>query len=92
MTEEASYTPKSSTQAHMGRSCSSAVNREWAQSVIGEMLEDDKGQFEKKCRGCGVVLPWDYDYPICQECYHSGVKDDRVRRSMHRYPHDRSRR
>ena len=69
-----------------------AVNREWAQSVIGEMLEDDKGQFEKKCRGCGVVLPWDYDYPICQECYHSGVKDDRVRRSMHRYPHDRSRR
>ena len=69
-----------------------AVNREWAQSVIGEMLEDDKGQFEKKCRGCGVVLPWDYDYPICQECYHSGVKDDRVRRSMHRYPHDRNRR
>ena len=69
-----------------------AVNREWAQSVIGEMLEDDKGQFEKKCRGCGVVLPWDYDYPICQDCYHSGVKDDRVRRSMHRYPHDRNRR
>ncbi len=69
-----------------------AVNREWAQSVIGEMLEDDKGQFEKKCRGCGVALPWDYDFPICQECYHSSIKDDRVRRSMHRYPHDRSRR
>ena len=69
-----------------------AVNREWAQSVIGEMLEDDKGQFEKKCRGCGVALPWDYDFPICQECYHGGVKDDRVRRSMHRYPHDRNRR
>ena len=69
-----------------------AVNREWAQSVIGEMLEDDKGQFEKKCRGCGVTLPWDYDFPICQDCYHSGVKDDRVRRSMHRYPHDRNRR
>ncbi len=69
-----------------------AVNREWAQSVIGEMLEDDKGQFEKKCRSCGVALPWDYDWPICQECYHSGVRDDRVRRSMHRYPHDHNRR
>ena len=69
-----------------------AVNREWAQSVIGEMLEDDKGQFEKKCRGCGVALPWDYEWPICQECYHSGVKDDRVRRSMHRYPHDHNHR
>lgn len=69
-----------------------AVNREWAQSVIGEMLEDDKGQFEKKCRGCGAVLPWDYEWPICQECYHSGVKDDRVRRSMRRYPHDHNRR
>ena len=69
-----------------------AVNREWAQSVIGEMLEDDKGQFEKKCRGCGVALPWDYEWPICQECYHSGVKDDRVRRSMRRYPHDHNHR
>lgn len=69
-----------------------AVNREWAQSVIGEMLEDDKGQFEKKCRVCGVALPWDYDWPICQECYHSGVRDDRVRRSMRRYPHDHNRR
>ncbi len=69
-----------------------AVNREWAQSVIGEMLEDDKGQFEKKCRGCGAVLAWDYEWPVCQDCYHGGVKDDRVRRSMRRYPHNHNHR
>ncbi len=67
-----------------------AVNREWAQHEIGELLKEDKGQFEKRCRGCGVVLPWDYAYPICQECYHAeGEEDDRVLRSMRRYPHDR---
>ncbi len=66
------------------------VNREWAQHEIGELLKEDKGQFEKRCRGCGVVLPWDYAYPICQECYHAeGEEDDRVLRSMRRYPHDR---
>ncbi len=70
-----------------------AVNREWAQHEIGELLKEDKGQFEKKCRGCGVVLPWDYAWPICQDCYHSGGEDDdRVRRSMRRYPHDHYRR
>ncbi len=67
-----------------------AVNREWAQHEIGELLKEDKGKFEKRCRGCGVVLPWDYAYPICQECYHAeGEEDDRVLRSMRRYPHDR---
>ncbi len=66
-----------------------AVNREWAQHEIGELLKEDKGQFEKKCRSCGTVLPWDYAYPICQECYHAGSEeDDRVLRSMRRYPHD----
>ena len=70
-----------------------AVNREWAQHEIGELLKEDKGQFEKKCRNCGAVLPWDYSYPICQECYHSvGEEDDKVRRSMHRYPHSNHRR
>ncbi|MDE6844416.1 MAG: hypothetical protein K2J99_01430 [Lachnospiraceae bacterium] len=68
-----------------------AVNREWAQHEIGELLKEDKGQFEKKCRNCGTVLPWDYAYPICQECYHAGnEEDDRVLRSMRRYPHDRN--
>lgn len=70
-----------------------AVNREWAQHEINELLKEDKGQFEKKCSMCGAVLPWDYAYPICQNCYHSdGETDDRVRRSMHRYPHSRRRR
>ena len=70
-----------------------AVNREWAQHEIGELLMDDKGQFEKKCRNCGTVLPWDYAYPICQDCYHSeGEDDDKVRRSMRRYPHSSYRR
>ena len=70
-----------------------AVNREWAQHEIGELLKDDKGQFEKKCRNCGAVLPWDYAYPICQSCYHSeGEEDDRVHRSMRRYPHNNRRR
>ena len=67
-----------------------AVNREWAQHEIGELLQDDKGQFEKKCRGCGAVLPWDYAYPICQACYHDIGESDRGRRSMRRYPHDRN--
>ena len=70
-----------------------AVNREWAQHEIGELLKDDKGQFEKKCRNCGAALPWDYAYPICQDCYHSeGEEDDRVHRSMRRYPHNNRRR
>ena len=70
-----------------------AVNREWAQHEIGELLKEDKGQFEKKCRNCGAVLPWDYAYPICQDCYHSiGEDDDAVRRSMRRYPHTNRRR
>lgn len=70
-----------------------AVNREWAQHEIGELLKDNKDQFEKKCKNCGVSLPWDYAYPVCQECYHSiGEGDDRVRRSMHRYPHSNYRR
>ena len=70
-----------------------AVNREWAQHEIGDLLKEDKGQFEKKCRICGAVLPWDYAYPICQDCYHEGgEEDDKVRRSMHRYPHNSHRR
>ena len=70
-----------------------AVNREWAQHEIGELLKDDKGQFEKKCRNCGTVLPWDYAYPICRDCYHSeGEEDDKVQRSMRRYPHSNYRR
>ncbi len=70
-----------------------AVNREWAQQEIGELLRENKGLFEKKCRICGKTLPWDYNYPICQECYHeSGEEDDRVRRSMRRYPHNGHRR
>ena len=70
-----------------------AVNREWAQHEIGELLKEDKGQFEKKCRNCGTVLPWDYAWPICQDCYHSiGEDDDIVRRSMRRYPHTNRRR
>lgn len=69
-----------------------AVNREWAQHEIGELLKENKDMFEKKCRSCGAPLPWDYAYPVCQECYHSsGEEDDRVRRSMHRYPHNRYR-
>ena len=70
-----------------------AVNREWAQHEINELLKESKDQFEKKCRVCGKVLPWDYAFPICQDCYHSaGAGDDAVRRSMHRYPHSRRRR
>lgn len=33
-----------------------AANREWAQHEIGELLKDDKGQFEKRCRICGKPL------------------------------------
>lgn len=66
-----------------------AVNREWAQHEIGDLLKEDKGQFEKKCRNCGTVLPWDYAYPICQDCYYAvNEGDDRAIRSMRRYPHD----
>lgn len=46
-----------------------AANREWAQHEIGELLKDDKGQFEKKCRICGRPLAWNAAYPICDRCY-----------------------
>ena len=46
-----------------------AANREWAQHEIGELLKDDKGQFEKRCRICGKPLVWNADYPICDRCY-----------------------
>lgn len=46
-----------------------AANREWAQHEIGELLKEDKGQFEKRCRICGRPLMWDYAYPICERCY-----------------------
>lgn len=49
-----------------------ASNREWTQHEIGELLKEDKGQFEKKCRGCGKPLPWDYAYPICEHCFRTG--------------------
>lgn len=46
-----------------------AANREWAQHEIGELLKEDKGQFEKKCRSCGKPLMWNSAYPICERCY-----------------------
>lgn len=46
-----------------------AANREWAQHEIGELLKEDKGQFEKKCRICGRPLSWNSAYPICDRCY-----------------------
>lgn len=47
------------------------ANREWAQHEIGLLLQDDKGQFEKKCRVCGTPLAWDYAYPVCERCFQS---------------------
>lgn len=55
-----------------------AANREWAQHEIGELLKEDKGQFEKRCRECGRVLPWDYAYPICDRCFGSGAGRGRI--------------
>ena len=49
-----------------------AANREWAQHEIGELLKEDKEQFEKRCRGCGKPLPWDYPYPVCEHCHRTG--------------------
>ena len=54
-----------------------AGNREWAQHEIGELLKEDKGQFEKKCRVCGRPLSWDYGFPVCEKCF-------RERRGMER--------
>ncbi len=70
-----------------------AVNREWAQHEINELLKENKDQFEKKCRICGKVLPWDYAFPVCQDCYHSeSGEEGGMHRSMRRYPHNRHRR
>lgn len=46
-----------------------AANREWAQHEIGELLKDDKGQFERRCRICGRPLAWNATYPVCDRCY-----------------------
>ena len=52
-----------------------AANREWAQHEIGELLKEDKGQFEKRCRICGRPLVWNSDYPICDRCYRKMGKE-----------------
>ena len=52
-----------------------AANREWAQHEIGELLKEDKGQFEKKCRICGRPLSWNAAYPVCERCYRKMGKD-----------------
>ncbi|MCM1266587.1 MAG: hypothetical protein NC302_01670 [Bacteroidales bacterium] len=52
-----------------------AANREWAQHEIGELLKEDKGQFEKKCRICGRPLSWNAAYPICDRCYRKMERD-----------------
>ena len=54
-----------------------AANREWAQHEIGELLKDDKGQFEKRCRICGKPLVWNADYPICDRCYRKMERETR---------------
>lgn len=45
------------------------ANREAAQHAIGRLLQEDKKQFEKKCRVCGKALSWDYPYRICEDCF-----------------------
>lgn len=61
-----------------------AANREWAQHEIGELLKDDKGQFEKRCRACGRVLAWDYAFPVCERCFQMGRGREGIRRGMRR--------
>lgn len=45
------------------------ANREEAQRAIGKLLKENKKQFEKKCKWCNTPLPWDYPYPICEDCF-----------------------
>ena len=52
-----------------------AANREWAQHEIGELLKDDKGQFERRCRICGRPLAWNAAYPVCDRCYRRLERD-----------------
>lgn len=54
-----------------------AANREWAQHEIGELLKDDKGQFEKRCRICGKPLAWNAAYPVCDRCYRRMERESR---------------
>ena len=45
------------------------ANREAAQRAIGNLLQEDKKQFEKKCQMCSKPLAWNYPYRICEDCF-----------------------
>lgn len=41
---------------------------------VHEKLQTDVGSFAKKCRSCGRHLPWNYEFPICDQCHSARYK------------------
>ncbi|MGG7618349.1 helicase-related protein [Bacillus coreaensis] len=41
---------------------------------VHEKLQTDVGSFAKRCRSCGRHLPWNYEFPICDQCHAARYK------------------
>jgi ATP-dependent RNA helicase SUPV3L1/SUV3 len=43
--------------------------REEISDLVHERLKTDIKKFTKKCKSCGKNLPWESEYPICDNCH-----------------------
>ncbi|MBU8878395.1 RNA helicase [Bacillus sp. FJAT-29790] len=43
--------------------------REEISDQVHERLKTDVKNMSKKCRRCGKKLPWDHEFPICNDCH-----------------------
>ncbi|OPJ65033.1 helicase-related protein [Clostridium oryzae] len=44
-------------------------------NLIDRHLKESIQKFRRHCKSCGMLLPWNYKYDICDSCYNSGYSD-----------------